>query len=40
VECDASDHEIGTNLMQEGMTLSFESSQLKGKNLVKPIYEK
>jgi hypothetical protein len=26
--------------MQEGMPLTFESNQLKGKNLLKPIYEK
>jgi hypothetical protein len=27
-------------LMQEGRPLAFERNQLKGKNLLKPIYEK
>jgi hypothetical protein len=40
VECDASSHGIGVFLMQEGRTLAFESNKLKGKNLLKPIYEK
>jgi hypothetical protein len=40
VECDASCHGISVVLMQEGRPHAFESNQLKGKNLVKPIYEK
>jgi hypothetical protein len=40
MECDASEHAIGAVLMQEGINLSFESNQLKGKNFAKPIYEK
>jgi hypothetical protein len=40
VECDASSHGIGAVLMQEGSTLASERSQIKGKNLVKTIYEK
>jgi hypothetical protein len=33
-------HGIGAILMQEGIPLAFESSLLKVKNLLKPIYEK
>jgi hypothetical protein len=37
--CDASEHDIGV-LMQEGSPTVFESFQIKGNNLLKPIYKK
>jgi hypothetical protein len=40
VECDALDHGISAVLIPEGRPLTFERSQIKGKNLLKPIYEK
>jgi hypothetical protein len=40
VESDASSHDIVAFLMKEGRPLAFERKQLKGKNLLKPIYEK
>jgi len=41
IECDASRHDhVGVVLMQEGRFLSFETNKLKGKDLVKTIYEK
>lgn len=39
MECDVLEHGIGAILMQERRPLSFENYQLKGKNLLKPIYE-
>jgi len=38
--CDTSGHGIGAILMQEVVPLSIEIIHLKGKNLLKPIYEK
>ena len=40
IECDGSGNGIAEFLMQEGWLISFESHQLKGKNQLKPIYEK
>jgi hypothetical protein len=40
MECDSLGHRIGAILVQEGRTFSFESDQLKGKKLLKPIYAK
>lgn len=40
MECDASRNRIGSILMQVDRPIAFESHQLKGKNLIKLIYEK
>ena len=40
VECDAFRNGIGALLMQEVWPITFESHKLKGKNQLKPIYEK
>jgi len=38
MERDVLGHGIGVVLMQEGSSLAFDSSQLKGKNLLKPFF--
>jgi hypothetical protein len=40
VDCDALRNIIGAFLMQQRRPLAFEIRQLKGKKLLKPIYEK
>jgi hypothetical protein len=40
MECAFLVHGIGVVLMQEGRPLSFERNKIKGKNFLKPIYEK
>jgi hypothetical protein len=39
MECDASCHRIGVVVIKEGRPLPFEIIQLKGKKIIKPIYE-
>ena len=39
MECDALGHGIGVVIVQEGKPLSVENWKLKGKNLLKTIYE-
>lgn len=39
LECDSSGSDIEVVLMKEERTISFENNHLKGKNLLKPIYE-
>jgi hypothetical protein len=39
MKCDALGHHISGILMQEGSSLALEMHQLKGKNLLKLIYE-
>jgi hypothetical protein len=40
VKCDSLGHDISALLLQEGRPCAFKSSYIKGKNLLKPIYEK
>ena len=40
VECDALGNGIGVFMMQKGRPISFEIQPIKGKDLLKPIYEK
>jgi len=40
LEYDSLGHGSGVVLMQEGNPLHFESTGIKGKNLLRPIYEK
>jgi len=40
MDCNALRQVIGVVLMQEGRPLSFEIHQIKGRDVLKPIYEK